>query len=117
MPRKKGSQNKMTVDIKRAVEYAFNKVNHDNQWLIKMASSDDPAEKKLFVALVTKCIPSAVAVSVSHTIDLSEAMIEADKNIKRLEAEYKDRELALGCKTETPIIDASPISLDNKDLE
>ena len=104
MPRKKGSQNALTVQVKQAVERAFGKVNHDGSYLINLAHN----EPKVFCSLVSKCIPSAVAVSVSHTIDLSEAMIEADKNIKRLEAEYKERGISLGSKSKTPVIENEP---------
>lgn len=104
MARTKGAKNKITIAVKDAVEHAFNTVNRDGMYLVNLAH-DDP---KTFCSLVSRCIPSAVAISVSHTIDLSEAMIEADKNIKRLEAEYKERGLSLGSKSKMPVIENEP---------
>lgn len=79
-PRGKG---RMNIAIKEAVEFAFNKVNgSDGAGLVKLADTH-PA---VFYALVSRCIPAAVAVSVSHSFDLGEAMQIAADNAKRLNA-------------------------------
>ncbi len=81
MARTKGAQNKMTRDIKSAVEQAFKTVNgKNNAGLIKLAS-DEP---KVFYSLVARCIPATVAVSVEHSFNLLAAMNEANNNAQRL---------------------------------
>ena len=83
MARKHGDVNKMTRDIKSAVEQAFKTVNgKNNAGLVKLAK-DEP---KVFYALVARCIPAAVAVSVEHSFDLGSAMIAAHENQERLNA-------------------------------
>ena len=101
MPRRKGDIGMLNRTVKEAVERAFRKVNRDGDYLVKLADSDP----KTFCALVSKCIPSAVAVSVSHHIDLSDAMLAADANIKRLEKEYEQKALRLSSNSKTPVIE------------
>ena len=75
---RKGKPNKITAAVKDAVEHAFTKVNGEGYliWLSK-------AHPQAFCSLVAKCIPSAVAIDVTHTLDLGAALIEADKRIKQ----------------------------------
>jgi hypothetical protein len=80
--RKPGVPNKMTQDIKRAIDYAFTQINHDNKWLIDMATNGDPADKKLFVQLLARTIPASLSVQVSHTFDLAAAIVAADARLK-----------------------------------
>ena len=100
MARTKGAKNKMTIAIKDAVEHAFSTVNRDGQYLVTL-SKEHP---QVFCALVSKCIPTAVAVDVKHHIDLGNAMLEAsqrlkDFNLKTIEHTPNTNEL-------TPIVDA-----------
>ena len=86
MPRKKGSQNRMTVTVKNAVEHAFTKVNGKGylEWL----AYEHPAA---FTSLVGKCIPQAVAVDINHTIlDLGSAIKEANQRIASYESKMID---------------------------
>ncbi len=71
---------RLNKSVKEAVEYAFNKVNNGGDYLLKVAN-DDP---KTFLALVAKCIPTAVAVDVKHTIDLAGAMLASQQQLKEL---------------------------------
>tara|TARA_R110000850_G_C9837114_1_gene453927 strand:+ start:228 stop:593 length:366 start_codon:yes stop_codon:yes gene_type:complete len=72
---------KLNRAVKEAVEFAFNKVNGSNsQGLIELSKSN-PA---IFYSLVAKCIPAAVAVSVTHQFDLGEAMMIASERAARL---------------------------------
>ncbi len=79
--RKPGVPNKITQDIKRAIDYAFTQINHDNKWLIDMATNGDPADKKLFVQLLARTIPASLSVQVSHTFDLAAAIVAADARL------------------------------------
>jgi hypothetical protein len=79
--RPKGATNKMTRDIKAAIESAFRQKNGKrNAYLLKLAD-EEPA---IFCNLVAKCIPAAVAVSVSHHFDLGAAMLAAEETRRRL---------------------------------
>ena len=82
MARTKGAKNKITIAVKDAVENAFTTVNDGGKYLVWL-SKEHPAA---FVSLVGKCIPAAVAVSVTHQFDLLDAMNEAAKNQQRLNA-------------------------------
>ncbi len=77
---RKGSPNRITKTVKEAVERAFQKVNHDGQYLIRVAESDP----KTFLAICSKLIPAQVAVSVSHSLDLGAEMLIAAQNLNRL---------------------------------
>lgn len=80
MPRRKGSQNKLTVLVKDAVENVFSTVNEGGVYLTWL-SKEHPAA---FVSLVGKCIPQAVAIDVKHTFDLGAEMLAAQANLERL---------------------------------
>ena len=90
MPRQKGSQNKITKDVKDAVERAFSRVNGGGEYLIWL-SREHPA---CFVALVSKCIPATVAVDVRLAFDLGSEMLEANNRLR--------------------VISDNPIHLENK---
>ena len=76
--KKTRGKGKMTVAVKEAVENAFRAVNgKHNTGLIELSKSH-PA---VFYALVAKCIPTAVAVDVKHSIDLGNAMLEASQRL------------------------------------
>ena len=77
--RGKGRINKA---VKEAVERAFSKVNDNDEYLIWLSKEHPPA----FVSLIARCIPAAVAVSVTHQFDLGEAMQIAANNAQRLNA-------------------------------
>ena len=79
-PRRRGP-GKTHKAIKERIEQAFKTVNGKrNQGLIKLAK-EHPA---IFYGLVAKCIPQAVAIDVSHHIDLGALMLEAERNLQRL---------------------------------
>lgn len=81
MSRKKGTPNKVTTDIKSAIESAFRQKNGKrNAYLLKLAD-DHPA---IFCALVAKCVPNQVALDVKIQLDLGAAMLRAEENVKRL---------------------------------
>jgi hypothetical protein len=80
MARTKGAKNKITIAVKDAVENAFTTVNDGGKYLVWL-SKEHPAA---FVSLVGKCIPAAVAVSVTLQFDLLSAMNEANNNAQRL---------------------------------
>lgn len=79
-PRRRGP-GKTHKAIKERIEQAFKTVNGKrNEGLIKLAK-DHPA---IFYGLVAKCVPVAVAIDVSHHIDLGALMLEAERNLQRL---------------------------------
>jgi len=81
MSRKKGSLGKRSLAIKDAIEKSFNRVNGENgEWLDKLAETD----KALYVQLIVKCVPSAVAVSTSVEISLGNMMELAQANLDKL---------------------------------
>lgn len=83
MARTKGAINKMTRDVKAAVEQAFKTVNgKNNAGLIKL-SKEQPA---IFYGLVAKCIPTAVAVDIKASIDLAGAMLASQEQLQTLQA-------------------------------
>ena len=97
-PRTRG-KGKLTIAVKDAVERAFNKVNHDGQYLVRLADE----HPQVFCGLVSKCIPTAVAIDVKHHIDLGNAMLEASQRLKDFNAqtiEHTPNTIQL-----TPIVD------------
>ena len=117
MARTKGAKNKMTIAIKDAVEHAFSTVNRDGQYLVNL-SKEHP---QVFCALVSKCIPAAVAVDVKiHAIDLGNAMLEASQRLKDFNA--KTIEHTPNTEQLLPIVDAitdddQPTSVEADSLE
>lgn len=85
MPRPKGTPNKITATVKEAVERSFHRVGKKNylDWL----AYENPSA---YVTLVSKCIPSAVAIDVKHTLDLSAAMHEARLRLTEESADIID---------------------------
>tara|TARA_R110000822_G_scaffold257046_1_gene382715 strand:+ start:1241 stop:1558 length:318 start_codon:yes stop_codon:yes gene_type:complete len=101
MARTKGAQNKMTRDIKSAVEQAFKTINGKNNAGLIQLAKDEP---KVFYSLVARCIPAAVAVSVTHQFDLGNAMIEAHENQQRLNAMQTIEQIPETPTTHKPLI-------------
>ena len=92
MSRKKGTPNKITADIKSAVESAFRQKNGKrNAYLLRLAD-ENPA---IFCALVAKCIPNQVALDVKVQLDLGAAMLANERSVSRLNG---------------PIIENAPVS-------
>jgi hypothetical protein len=79
MGSRKGIPNKLTKDIKEILHVAFHKAGGVD-YLIRQAEN----EPKAFMALLGRCIPATVAVSVEHKFDLGAAMIEQAKMSERL---------------------------------
>ena len=99
MSRKKGTPNKITAEIKTAVESAFRQKNgKHNRYLLRLAD-ENPA---IFCALVAKCIPATVAVDVKVALDLGAAMLKNEQSLQRLNAPTIDSE---------PVTPAKPLIL------
>jgi hypothetical protein len=82
LSRARGTKNKITTEVKAAVNNVFNIVNKDNAYLLDLAANDKP----LFVALLNKCIPQAVAVDISHhAFDLGLAMREGELRLTTID--------------------------------
>ena len=96
MGRPKGSQNKTTLEIKKAMARAFHRAGGD-EYLYKLSQTDKP----LFCMLLAKVIPAELQVSGSVLIDIGTAMQQAEQRLTQ--------------HTATPIIDISPNPLINKD--
>jgi len=78
LSRQKGTQNRITVEVKQAVQNVFSIVNKDNAYLLDLASNDKP----LFVALLNKCIPQAVAIDIKHhALDLGLAIRQGKERL------------------------------------
>ena len=84
MGRTLGSKNKLTIQVKDRVEWAFDRVNGtDNAWLLKLAE-ENPA---VFAGMVNRCIPTQAAVQVTHTlISLGDEMQAAAKRLNSVNA-------------------------------
>ena len=98
MARTKGSQNKITIAVKDAVEQAFNTVNRDGKYLVNLAN-DHPA---VFCSLVSRCIPTAVAVDIKHTLDLGAAMLEASQRLQQFNSTIDHEPISLILDTQQP---------------
>ena len=98
MARKFGDKNKLTIAVKDAVEHAFKTVGGE-RYLVTLAKE----EPKIFCALLGKCIPAAVAVSVSHHFDLGAAMLAAEETRRRLAGDTQ------------PILELSPDKPDTSE--
>jgi hypothetical protein len=111
MARKKGDVNKLTKTVKEAVEHAFTKVNDENYliWL----SREHPAA---FCSLVSKCIPTAVAVDIKHTLDLGAAMLEASQRLQQFNSTIDHEPISLILDTQQ-LATLEPDSLEPDSLE
>ena len=83
--RKKGQKNKLTKNIKEAVESAFIRVG--GVAYLETVARDDP---RTFCALIAKIIPATVALDITHKIDLGLAMRESQQNLERLNQKIID---------------------------
>ena len=72
--RKKGSQNKLTVNLKMAVEEAFNKLGGAT-WLVRVAQKDPAA----FCSLLGRLIPKQVEQSGSIDVNVLRDRLESAK--------------------------------------
>tara|TARA_R110002051_G_C8352968_1_gene440454 strand:- start:145 stop:492 length:348 start_codon:yes stop_codon:yes gene_type:complete len=70
--RKKGSANKITKDMREILMNSFHKAGGVN-YLVKQSVESPVA----YLGLLGKIVPSQLAVSVSHSLDLGQAMKEA----------------------------------------
>jgi|TARA_R110000824_G_scaffold179215_1_gene359388 hypothetical protein len=85
MARTKGAKGNRTIAINEAVENCFRKVNKGGAYLEHLAGMENPA---LFVTLLAKCIPQAIAVDVQvHALDLGLAMREAQERLNVIHGE------------------------------
>jgi len=109
MARTKGSQNKITIAVKDAVEHAFNTVNRDGKYLVNLAN-DHPA---VFCSLVSKCIPTAVAVDIKHSLDLGAAMLEASQRLQQFNSTINHEPISLIPNTKQ----LATIEPDSQDIE
>jgi hypothetical protein len=112
MARTKGSQNKITIAVKDAVEQAFNTVNRDGKYLVNLAN-DHPA---VFCSLVSKCIPTAVAVDIKHSLDLGAAMLEASQRLQQFNSTIDHEPISLILDTQQ-LATLEPDSLEPDSLE
>ena len=62
--RRPDSLNRTSAELKNAVLSALDAAG-GAQWLRSLATSSDPEEKKLFVALLIKCLPSQTSTDVA----------------------------------------------------
>ncbi len=62
--RRPGSLNRTSAELKNAVLSALDAAG-GAQWLQSLATSPDPEDKKLFVALLIKCLPSQTSTDVA----------------------------------------------------
>jgi hypothetical protein len=74
---KQGSIKHQTKAVKQAVEEVFNDLNSSGQYLRRIAD-EKPA---LFLSLVSKLIPHAIDLEVTHKVDLSQAMLDAQARL------------------------------------
>lgn len=74
-----GSVKVQTMAVKEAVLTIFNELNESGEYLRNIAQED----RKLFLSLLARLIPTAHDVSVDHkiTVNLGEAMAEADQRL------------------------------------
>jgi hypothetical protein len=110
MARTKGSQNKITIAVKDAVEQAFNTVNRDGKYLVNLAN-DHPA---VFCSLVSKCIPTAVAVDIKHSLDLGAAMLEASQRLQQFNSTIDHEPISLEANTKK-LATIEPDSMETKE--
>ena len=92
-----GSVKTHTVAVKEAVLKIFHEVNENGDYLREIAASD----RKLFLSLLARLIPTEVAVEQKLTVDIGRAMREATERVDRMTVE----QLA---HTPAPVIDVSP---------
>ena len=108
MSRKPGTQNRMTVDIKNAIEVAFKKKNgKDGTGLLELAEKH-PA---IFYNLVAKCIPVTASLDIAVTLNLGKAMEQNQLNLDRLQV-IEGNVIATD---DTPIHESPAKSLITKD--
>ncbi len=93
----KGSVRTHTIAVKDAVLRVFNEVNSDDSYLREIAASD----RKLFLSLLARLIPTEVAVEQKVTFDIGSAMREATARVDRMSAAPIEHAPA-------PVIDVSP---------
>jgi hypothetical protein len=101
----------MTVAIKDAVERAFSIKNKNNEYLLTLAD-EHPA---VFCSLVSKCIPTAVAVDIKHSLDLGAAMLEASQRLQQFNNTIEHETINLIPNTQQPVT-LEPDSLETEEL-
>jgi hypothetical protein len=76
--RKKGSQNKLTLSLKEAIEATFHELG-GKDWLVKVDKSDTP----VFCALLAKLLPKQLEHSgdLNHNIDFREQLEAARRRV------------------------------------
>ena len=73
----KGSIRTQTKAVKEAVKTVFDDINQGGAYL-RMISETQP---NLFLSLVSKLIPNSVDLEITHKVDLSQAMIDAQARL------------------------------------
>jgi hypothetical protein len=112
MPRRKGSQNKLTVQIKDAVEHAFSRANKGGRYLDELAVNDP----KTFCSLVSRCIPAQATLAISHhIIDLHLAIKDADERLQLIGD--SSEAITQNVQKKMPTIDVTPNLLITNDTE
>jgi hypothetical protein len=108
MSRKPGTQNRLTVDIKNAIEVAFKKKNgKDGKGLLELAEKH-PA---IFYNLVARCIPVTASLDLAVTLNLGAAMLEHQATLDRMKVIAPVIENEVGTEPDTPA--KSLITKDN----
>ena len=92
-----GSVKTQSVAVKDAVLKIFHEVNSDGSYLREIAADD----RKLFLSLLARLIPTEVAIEQKVTFDIGSAMREATARVDRMTAEQIEN-------TPTPIVDVTP---------
>lgn len=85
-----GSITTQTADVKRAILRVFMAVNGDDEYLNGVAQND----KKLFLNLVARILPTEVAVEQKLTIDLGAGMAAANERVAQMYTPVIDHEPA-----------------------
>jgi len=91
---KKGSVKTHTIAVKEAVMRVFNEVNENDDYLHEIAVED----RKLFLSLLARLIPTQLDIEQKVTFDLGAAMVQADAHVGLLSADA------------TPVIDVTPVT-------
>tara|TARA_R110000772_G_scaffold243277_1_gene356087 strand:+ start:228 stop:605 length:378 start_codon:yes stop_codon:yes gene_type:complete len=73
----KSAPHRTTRQLNDVIKSHFTKINKDSKFLDSLAVDD----KSLYVSLVLKTIPNAIAIDVSHHLDLSLAMRQANERL------------------------------------
>jgi hypothetical protein len=101
-----GSVQTQTREVKRAILRVFNAVNEDDEYLEGVAHND----KKLFLSLVARILPTDVSVEQKVKFDLGAAMQTAADNAQRAALAY-DTAQVIDVTPEPVTPDTAPVEV------